>query len=273
MPPENDACAADQTPNPSGDQTQAFLDSLPEIGPGQSFRFACHPGVPCFGACCSDLNLMLTPYDVLRLRRALGEDSRAFITTRAELAVAPDTNLPQLRLRMSDAPGNPCPFLRAEGCSVYADRPGACRTYPLGRATRPDPEGGPGAVRERFFLVQEPHCRGFEEPTEWTSDTWLSDQGLPAYNAANDRVMALMARIKESGRPANPKHANMALLALYQQDAFARFLADMGVLDRLDLAEERRAAILADEEARLGFALDWLEMLIFGPTGNLRPKP
>lgn len=267
MPPTQPDPAAD------ADQTQAFLDSLPEIGPGQSFRFACHPGVPCFGACCSDLNLMLTPYDVLRLRRALGEDSRAFVTGRTELALAPDTGLPQLKLRMLDAPGAPCPFLRAEGCAVYADRPGACRTYPLGRATRPDPEGRPDAVRERFFLVREPHCRGFEEPTEQTSAAWLADQGLPAYNAANDRVMALLARIKESGRPAQPKHANMALLALYQQDAFARFLADMKVLDRLDLPAERRAAILADEEARLAFALDWLEMLIFGPTGALRPAP
>jgi Fe-S-cluster containining protein len=267
MPPAPPATAC----NP--DQTQAFLDSLPEIGPGQSFRFACHPGVPCFGACCSDLALMLTPFDVLRLRRALGEDSRAFISGRADIAVAPDTGLPQLRLRMLDAPGAPCPFLRAQGCAVYADRPGACRTYPLGRATRPDPAGAPGAVRERFFLVQEPHCRGFEQPTEWTTETWLSDQGLPAYNAANDQVMALMARIKDSGRPAQPKHANMALLALYQQDAFARFLADMKVLDRLDLADERRAAVLAHEEARLTFALEWLEMLFFGPTPTLRPKP
>jgi hypothetical protein len=257
----------------TADQTQAFLDSLPEIGPGQSFRFACHPGVPCFGACCSDLNLMLTPYDVLRLRRVLGEDSRTFLTTRADIAVAPDTNLPQLKLRMLDAPGNPCPFLRTEGCAVYADRPGACRTYPLGRATRPDPDGPPGAVRERFFLVQEPHCRGFEQPTEWTSDTWLSDQGLIAYNTANDRVMALMARIRATGQPAHPKHANMALLALYQQDSFARFLADMNVLERLELPAQRRDAILADEEERLAFALEWLDMLLFGPTATMRPKP
>ena len=269
-----DACPdQDRTPETGKDQTQAFLDSLPEIGTGQSFYFACHPGVPCFGACCSDLNLMLTPYDVLRLRRALGEDSRTFLTTRADIAVAPDTNLPQLKLRMSDAPDNPCPFLRAEGCTVYADRPGACRTYPLGRATRPDPAGPAGTVRERFFLVQAPPCRGFEQPTAWTSATWLSAQGLPAYNAANDRVMALMARIRETGRPAHPKHANMALLALYQQDTFGTFLADMGVLDRLEMGEARRAAILSDEEARLEFALDWLAMLLFGPTETLRPKP
>lgn len=268
MPPEDQTPAPAPTPNP--DQTQAFLDSLPEIAPGQSFCFACHPGVPCFGACCSDLTLMLTPYDVLRLLRNLGEDSRVFIPSRAEVVVAPDTGLPQLRLRMLDAPGSPCPFLRAQGCAVYPDRPGACRTYPLGRATRPADGGG---VSERFFLVQEPHCRGFEQPTQWTSDTWLADQGLTDYNQANDRAMALMARIKASGRPIDPRRAAMALLALYQQDAFARFLADMKVLDRLDLPEDRCQAILGREEDRLDFALDWLEMLLLGQSASLRARP
>ena len=31
------------------------------------FTFACHPGVPCFTECCRELDLALTPYDVLRL--------------------------------------------------------------------------------------------------------------------------------------------------------------------------------------------------------------
>jgi len=35
------------------------------------FSFACHPGVPCFTKCCSDLDLALTPYDVLRLKNRL----------------------------------------------------------------------------------------------------------------------------------------------------------------------------------------------------------
>jgi hypothetical protein len=85
--------------------------------------------------------------------------------------------------------------------------------------------------------------------------------------------MALMARVRAAGRPAEPRHANMALLALYQLDAFGRFLGDMGVLDRLDLTPERRAAILAHEEQRLEFALDWIAMLLFGSSESLRPKP
>ena len=36
------------------------------------FRFACHPGVVCFTECCRDLKLLLTPYDVIRLKNRLG---------------------------------------------------------------------------------------------------------------------------------------------------------------------------------------------------------
>lgn len=251
------------------DATQRFLDSLPEIGQDQEFQFACHPDVPCFNACCSDLNLMLTPYDVLRLRRFLGESSNDFIQNRAEVRLAPDTGLPLFQLRMCDDKRRSCPFVRAQGCSVYVDRPAACRTYPLGRATRVD---GDGRVNERFFLVREPHCKGFAQDKHWTPGTWLKDQGLEPYNECNDRYMRLLARIKESGRPVDPRRANMAALALFQLDNFARFIQDTGLLDRLELDDERKAAIVQDEEARLFFAIDWLELVLFGQSESVRPK-
>jgi len=251
------------------DTTQQFLDSLPEVEPGTSFAFGCHPEVPCFNACCSNLHLMLTPYDVLRLRRVLGEDSGEFIKNRADVNLAPDTGLPLFRLRMCDDARKSCPFVREAGCSVYQDRPGACRTYPLGRATRTD---GQGNVRERFFLVREAHCRGFEQTTEWTPSEWLKDQGLEPYNTSNDHYMLLLARIKESGRPVDPRMANMAALALYQLDSFGRFIKDTGLLDRVEMDEERKARVMADEEARLDFAVDWLELALFGENKTMRPK-
>ena len=76
------------------DATQAFLDSLPELHPGEHFRFACHPGVPCFNACCSDLNLMLTPYDAMRLRRALHIGATDFLNHFTIRYTLPDTGFP-----------------------------------------------------------------------------------------------------------------------------------------------------------------------------------
>jgi hypothetical protein len=253
------------------DATQAFLESLPELAPGESFRFACHPKVPCFNACCSDLSLMLTPYDVLRLRAKLGLTSREFIARHAQADQAPDTGFPMLRLRMrADIPGAPCPFVTREGCSVYPDRPGACRTYPLGRATRTDPSG---EVVEQFFVVREPHCRGFEEGSSWSSGDWLKDQDLREYNRCNDRYMLLLSEAKRRAARLDQKQANMVFLASYNLDAFREFLVNTGMLGRLVLSDEDSAAILADETHRLMFAMDWLELVLYGIERNLKRKP
>jgi hypothetical protein len=43
------------------------------------FRFHCSPGVACFTRCCADVTIALTPYDVIRLKNALGISSDAFL--------------------------------------------------------------------------------------------------------------------------------------------------------------------------------------------------
>ncbi len=261
---------SDSTSGYDHDATKAFLESLPELGPGQSFRFACHPQVPCFNACCSDLTLMLTPYDVLRLRKRLGLPSREFIARHVLAAQAPDTGFPMLRLRMQDdVHGAPCPFVRREGCSVYPDRPGACRTYPLGRATKTDEHGN---VVEQFFVVREPHCRGFEQDRDWTSASWLCDQELARYNAFNDAYMLLLSLARDRGARLDQRQTNLVYLAAYNLDAFGGFLDQMKVLERVEISPERAAAVQDDEEARLEFAMDWLPLALFGVESRLRRK-
>ncbi len=51
------------------------MPQLPEHQPleaNEVFRFHCHPGISCFTDCCRQLELALTPYDVLRLKRRWG---------------------------------------------------------------------------------------------------------------------------------------------------------------------------------------------------------
>ncbi len=250
------------------DATKRFLESLPEVGQEEEFAFACHPEVPCFNACCSDLTLMLTPYDVLRLRKHLQISSNEFFTDHGEMHMAPDTGLPLCHLRMCDDSRKSCPFVRKEGCSVYPDRPAACRTYPLGRATRP---GENGSIQERFFLVREPHCQGFAQKKTWTPKTWLKDQGLKPYNAANDRYMRFLAKVKGLGTPVSTKQANVAALALFQLDNFQHFLQDSHLLEAFEIEDAQRARIFKEEEQRLFFALDWLELILLKHSETLRP--
>lgn len=253
---------------PDNDQTEAFLKDLPEIQPGQAFRFACHPKVPCFNACCSDLTLMLTPYDALTLRRGLNMPSIAFLERFATSGTHPQTGFPLIFMKMKNDARQSCPFVRKEGCSVYPHRPGACRAYPLGRASRLEN----GEVKERFFLVQEDHCRGFEQTRDWTPGSWYDDQDLARHNAENDRYMALMAKQRDTGRLLDKKRAAMALLALYQPDKFQEFIQHMRLFERLELTEQEQAAILSDEQTALDFAYNWLELLVFGHSDRLRQK-
>ncbi len=259
------------TENPqAADATQAFLDSLPELRPGDSFRFACHPLVPCFNACCGDLNLMLTPYDALRLRRSLRLGAGEFVRLYTRFTLTPDTGFPMLALLMQqNEPGKPCPFVSEKGCRVYENRPGACRTYPLGRATRLDDDG---QIVEQYFVVREPHCQGFQEATSWDAAAWLKDQGLADYYRFNDRYMRLMALARSSGVRLVPRQANMVFMAQYTPDAFQDFIVRMNIFDHLEMDPARPGRILASEEDCLDFGLDWLELLFFGTSSTLARK-
>jgi len=255
------------------DSSAQFLSEHQELAPGESFRFACHPGVSCFGACCSALDLMLTPYDALRLRHTTGQSAREFIALFATLLAMPEVGLPMLHMRMLADNRHKCPFQRDTGCAVYQDRPSACRTYPLGRATQRGPEG---EVLERVFMAREGHCHGFDAGTDFNASAWMHDQGLEPYNAANDRYMALAEDLRSfetlTGQHLGPKQTGMAGLALYQPDEFQPFLAQSGLMDRLEMTAARKNDVLHDEEACLDFGYDWLELSLMGHTEHLRPK-
>ncbi|MCA1766096.1 MAG: YkgJ family cysteine cluster protein, partial [Desulfobulbaceae bacterium] len=103
------------------------------LGDQETFRFSCHPGVPCFTECCRQLDLALSPYDVLRLRRGLGIPAAEFLDRYAVVEKSEEEPFPTVFLAMVDDGRAACPFVTERGCSVYQDRPGACRAYPVGR--------------------------------------------------------------------------------------------------------------------------------------------
>jgi len=63
-------------------QNTPFPESpvLPEMLAGsKTIRFRCHRGVACWNACCSNIDISLTPYDILRLARRLDLASSEFL--------------------------------------------------------------------------------------------------------------------------------------------------------------------------------------------------
>jgi len=236
------------------------LEALPALAAGEHFRFACHPDVSCFNACCRRLDLLLYPYDVLRLRRALDLSSSALLERHGDLIALPGHGLPMVQLRMSAAPSAPCPFVTEAGCAVYAHRPAACRCYPLGRGSWLDDQG---EIQARHVVVREPHCHGFETGSEWTAESWLSDQELENYNQMNDRYTALAGHIARCGRPLDERRAQMVLFALYQVDRFRDYALSRDAAE-LALSPQRREEVAVSDEAALLLGFEWLETRIRG---------
>ena len=55
-----------------------ILSQYPRLSEKDVFTFRCHKDVPCFNDCCGDVNIFLTPYDIIRLKNHLGFRRRNF---------------------------------------------------------------------------------------------------------------------------------------------------------------------------------------------------
>lgn len=237
------------------------LEDSPRLTRKDTFRFACHPGVSCFGDCCGDVNIFLTPKDVLRLKNRLGMTSGEFLEKHTILPGDGNRSMPAPVLQMKDDEKKRCPFLGDEGCSVYADRPWACRMYPLGFAAPPE-----GSDEEPFFfLVKEGQCHGFEEDREVAIEDWLAGQDVEEGDDGADvfRLLAGGDRI-EKWKEEDPRKVQMFFMATYDVDTFRRFVFETSLLRRIDIPEEEKARMRTDDEALLAFSYRWLRFSLFG---------
>ena len=250
------------------DTKELEKSSLEPIKDGKFF-FACHPGVPCFTRCCSDLDLALTPYDVLRLKNRLGISSGDFFDRYTTDQVRHNCGLPMLMLKMKNDSKRTCPFLQPEGCTVYQDRPGACRLYPVARAAK----YVGGRLKEQHFLVKEPHCLGFHEEKEWTDKEWLEDQGLELYNQMNGLWMAINQSSKENNTPPpiTEEKLKMYFMACYNLDMFKKFVFESRLLNLFYIDKKTVSQIQSDERELLKFSFRWLQFAIFGKK-TMKPK-
>lgn len=233
------------------------------------FQFFCGPNVPCFTECCRKLELALTPYDVLRLSHGLDKSSSEFLDEFTEIRSGSRHGFPEVFLRMRDNEDRLCPFVSDRGCAIYKDRPGACRTYPLGRASSKNRLTNTN--EEFFFLVREDHCKGFEQERKWSVAEWLSDQELIEYYRYNDLLMELyMLGFRRSG-DFSTQRLQMFMMACYNLQKFREFIFRSSFMDKFEFSSENAQALGKDDFRLLEFAFDWLKLALFGiPT--LKPR-
>lgn len=231
--------------------------------PDGRFRFACRRSLPCFTKCCANLNLVLTPYDVLRLKNRLKVSSKVFLERYTISYIDEDCGMPVVKLKMNDDKDRRCPFVSPEGCTVYEDRPGACRIYPLGRAA--SKIRGRERAGEYYFMVKESHCLGFDEDKEWTIEEWIKDQGLDEYNAMNDIFMDITAgRHSRTIKTLGGQRLKMFYMACYSLDEFRRFIFESTFLDRFVIEQDVINRIKADDVELMRLACQWLQFALFG---------
>jgi mannose-6-phosphate isomerase-like protein (cupin superfamily)/Fe-S-cluster containining protein len=97
------------------------------------FQFKCHKGVKCFTDCCRGIDIMLTPYDILTMRKKLDLTSEEFLAVFTQPQILEKADMPVVTLKLLDDDRNSCPFVEdKDGCVIYEDRPTTCRYYPLG---------------------------------------------------------------------------------------------------------------------------------------------
>ena len=230
-----------------------------------TFCFACHKGVQCYTHCCSDINIILTPYDIVRMKNRLGLTCDQFLAIYTKPELLARTKLPVVTLKMLDDDQKSCPFITPDGCAIYEDRPLSCRYYPLGSAAFREQEIEP-AGEDFYFMVRESHCKGFEADKEWTVKEWRQDQGVGPYDTINHSWMEFILRKKSFGFQAelSEQSRGMFFMVSSNVDRLRRFIFESSFLDKYDVNDETLEKIKTDEVALLKFGLDWLQSALFG---------
>ena len=85
--------------------------NLKPITPEGIFSFACHPGVSCFNRCCHEIDVILTPADILKIKTELNISSDKFLTQYTTMQKLKGTGIPLVKLQMRENTNGACIFL------------------------------------------------------------------------------------------------------------------------------------------------------------------
>jgi len=243
------------------------LPSMKDVEPTQykldsKFKFRCHKGVKCFTQCCSKINIMLTPFDIVRMKKRLNITSSEFLDKYTTMDLDPKTSHPFAILKMNNDEQKTCPFVTPEGCTIYTDRPANCRYYPVGQGImRKGTEEGP--VNEEFyFFIREPYCLGYQEDTEWTIESWRIDQGTDFCDEMNREWREIQLRKDPTGKPLDPAKQSQLYMASYDLDSFKKYVFESRFLEVFDITGEEIEKVKNDEIALMKLGFKYIKFLL-----------
>ncbi len=218
-------------------------------------KFRCYKGISCFTKCCSNIDILLTPYDILRLKNRLGISSEDFLSEYTYIDIDEKTSHPFVFLKMNQDIKRSCPFVSEEGCKIYSDRPASCRYYPVGQGSlrKLDEKINKPITEEFYFLIREDHCLGFNEDKEWTIKSWRADQGVDVYDDMNRGWKEILFRRNLPGHSLDERKQKAFYMACYDMDRFRRFVFESRFLEIFDIDDNTLKKIKDDETELMKF--------------------
>lgn len=228
-----------------------------KLGINDSFSFNCYNELECFNKCCRDINLFLTPYDILRIKRRLGITSGEFLKTYTLPLFPEEIGHPVILMKMMPDETKNCPFVSSEGCLIYDDRPWSCRSFPL--------EPVSGHPPEKFQLVKRDFCLGFGKGKSHSIKKWRDTQNTAFYEEVNEEWKKITHHENFSSRnllEGDPR--DMFFLGSYNIDEFRDLVFKGDFLKYFNIDRKTIKTIKANETELLKFAFKWLSHVLFG---------
>jgi uncharacterized protein len=225
------------------------------------FRFHCHAGLTCFNRCCRTPTILLSPYDILRLKEFLGLTSGEFLARYTLQTTEDNSNLPLVFLDAYRSPAGGCPFLGAGGCTVYARRPAACRLFPITMGSQLTEQG----LVDHYFCRRLDYCRGFAAEEEWTVASWKAGQGFDEYDSGRREWLEILLRQGLRGPLADDAGQRSLIATIaYDLDKFRQLLADPAFRQNCAGEGESWEELQKSEPALLQFSYRLLRAILFG---------
>jgi Fe-S-cluster containining protein len=227
-------------------------------------QFSCHKGIGCWNACCSNIDISLTPYDIVRLKKRLGLSSAEFLTKYTFPYEFDKDDIAGVKFRPLEG-GTACQFMKPEGCGVYEDRPTACRYYPVALVSMR--KEGEAFDTASYALVKEDHCKGHDVPRSLTIEEYRKEQGVAEYDELARGWRQLILKKKSSGPTVGKpslKSRQLFFMACYDQDQFRAFVASDAFGALFALSQEEREKIVGDDLELMQFGFRFLRQVMFG---------